>query len=103
MAKGHKTGGRQKGTHNKVTKEIRDLLKDILAKELGEVDKQLELLEPKDRLDFITKLLPYAMPKYVNQAYEEEDEAEIKKNAWAEQVNQAIKEVNQNYKKANAL
>lgn len=64
MAKGVKTGGRKKGTENKVTQDLRLLLKDLLTKELTGIGKHLSLVEPKDRLDLIVKLLPYALPKY---------------------------------------
>lgn len=63
MAKGFKTGGREQGTPNKLTKELRAALKNILAKELETIPKHLEKLEPKDRLEIIVKLMPYAMPK----------------------------------------
>ena len=34
MAKGYKSGGRKKGTPNKLTKEIRTVLKDIIYYEI---------------------------------------------------------------------
>lgn len=63
MAKGFKTGGRQRGTENRVTKDIRLVLKDVVEHELGQLSKNLKELSPKDRLDVVTKLLPYVMPK----------------------------------------
>lgn len=63
MATGKKTGGREKGTPNKVTKELRDKLKAILADELENLPATLAELEPKTRLELLIKLLPYAMPK----------------------------------------
>lgn len=63
MAKGYKTGGRQQGTPNKLTRELRSILKNILAKELESLPDKLEKLEPKERLEMIIKLMPYVLPK----------------------------------------
>ena len=60
---GNKYGGRQKGTPNRITKELRTLLKDILYQELEQIQKRLELLEPKERIELLIKLMPYALPK----------------------------------------
>ena len=59
----HKTGGRKKGTPNKTTKEIKPLLHSILNKEIENLPKLIKQLEPKERVDAITKLLPYIVPK----------------------------------------
>ena len=63
MAKGYKTGGREQGTPNKLTKELRAALKNLLADEINNIPGQLKKLEPKDRLEIIIKILPYALPK----------------------------------------
>ena len=60
---GNKYGGRQKNTPNRVTKELRTLLKDILYQELEEIQERLELLKPKERLELLIKLMPYILPK----------------------------------------
>ena len=60
---GNKYGGRQKGTPNRITKELRTLLKDILYQELEQIQKRLELLEPKERIELLIKLMRYALPK----------------------------------------
>ena len=60
---GKKYGGRQKGTPNRMTKELRTLLKDILYQELEQVRERLELLEPKERIELLIKLMPYVLPK----------------------------------------
>ncbi len=39
---GKKYGGRQKGTPNRMTKELRSVLKNILYKELKDIEKRLE-------------------------------------------------------------
>ena len=58
-----KYGGRQKGTPNRMTKELRVLLKDIIYQELEELQERFSLLEPKQRIELIIKLMPYILPK----------------------------------------
>lgn len=63
MAKGAKTGGREKGTPNRLTKELRRLLKDLLHQELENLPDHLNSLETKERLEIVVKLLPYVIPR----------------------------------------
>ena len=44
---GKKFGGRQKGTPNRLTKELRTILKDVLYNELDNIEELLESLDPK--------------------------------------------------------
>ena len=60
---GKKYGGRQKGTPNKLTKEIRTVLKDLIYKEIDEIQEHLDSLEPKQRIELVIKLIPYVLPK----------------------------------------
>ena len=46
---GKKYGGREKGTPNRLTKELRTILKDVLYNELENIEELLESLEPKER------------------------------------------------------
>jgi hypothetical protein len=63
--KGHTNNpnGRPKGSKNRVTKEIRAILKDFMAAELEKLPGYLESLPDEKRLDVIIKLLPYVLPK----------------------------------------
>ena len=63
MAYGQKTGGREKGTTNKITKEIKDVLKAVIDPEIENLQKLLNKLEPIDRINIIIKLLPFVIPK----------------------------------------
>lgn len=63
MAQGYKTGGRQKGTPNKLTKEMRDVLKGVVAEELEGLPQRFNELDTKDRLELFIKLLPFVLPK----------------------------------------
>ena len=60
---GVKYGGRQKGTPNRMTKELRSVLKDILYQELEQIQVYLDSLKPKERIELLIKLMPYALPK----------------------------------------
>jgi len=48
---------------NRMTKELRSVLKDVLFEELGEIKEKLNMLEPKERLELLIKLIPYVLPK----------------------------------------
>ena len=63
MAQGYKTGGRQKGTPNKLTKEMRDVLKGVVAEELEGLPQRFDELDTKERLELFIKLLPFVLPK----------------------------------------
>ena len=60
---GKKFGGREKGTPNKLTKELRSALKDVLYDEIERLPHRLDALETKDRLELLVKLMPYVFPK----------------------------------------
>lgn len=60
-----KTGGRQKGTPNKMTSFTREKITNIFTAywESGDFMNDFANLEPKDRLDFFIKALPFVIPK----------------------------------------
>tara|TARA_B100000700_G_C14374744_1_gene547675 strand:- start:45 stop:287 length:243 start_codon:yes stop_codon:yes gene_type:complete len=70
---GKKYGGRQKGTPNKLTKELRFNLKDILFNELETLEDRLEELEPRVRIELLIKLMPFVFPR-INSVHFREDE-----------------------------
>lgn len=60
---GKKYGGRKKGTPNKLTKELRSLLKNIVYNELENIEKSLDELEPKQRIELVINMMPYVFPR----------------------------------------
>ena len=61
--KSNNPNGRPKGAVNKLTKELRTALKNVVADELEKIPELFEKLEPKDRLELLIKMLSYTLPK----------------------------------------
>lgn len=57
-----KTGGRQIGSVNKTTKELRDYYKNLIEENIEQIKKDLKSLEPKDRLQFLLQLSKFILP-----------------------------------------
>ena len=64
--KGKKTGGRQKGTPNKSTATLRDWFLQLINDNREQIQKDLQELEAKDRLQWFERILPYLLPKVQN-------------------------------------
>jgi hypothetical protein len=63
-AKGtQKTGGRTKGTSNKVTTDLRTWINELLDNNRQQIITDLKRLEPQQRVMFFEKLLSYSLPK----------------------------------------
>jgi hypothetical protein len=83
MAKGIKTGGRLQGTPNLITKEMREILIGIIAKEIEIIPETLAKLESEKRLELIIKLLPYVLPKLESLSiHDETPNTELKKQCF---------------------
>lgn len=57
--------GRKAGTPNKVNSDTKALLQKIIGKELEKLGNLLEGLEPIERVNAISKLLPYILPRQI--------------------------------------
>jgi hypothetical protein len=55
--------GKPKGAKNKVNTEIRGLIQKLFDDNYHTIQDDLEALEAKDRLKFLSDLLPYLLPK----------------------------------------
>ncbi len=73
--KGIKTGGRQKGTPNVVTQQLRNRMSVLLENvERNIIDNNdIEALEPRERLDVYLKLMSYLCPKPVEKQDNDEN------------------------------
>ena len=58
-----KTGGRGKGTPNKITSDLRTWVSELINDNRKQLKKDLKSLEPKERWAVIEKLMCYAIPK----------------------------------------
>ena len=61
-----KTGnpnGRPKGSPNKVTQELREWLAKLIDDNREQMQKDIEALEPKERLQVLEKFMQYTLPK----------------------------------------
>jgi hypothetical protein len=55
--------GRAKGTPNRITKESREILFEIVRNEICNLSSLLDNLEPRERAYILVKLLPFVVPK----------------------------------------
>ena len=55
--------GRKKGVPNKVTKDLKIWVKDLIDENTDQLEKDLKNLEPKDRWQVIQRLMEYTLPK----------------------------------------
>ena len=58
-----KTGGRKKGTPNKDVKELRERISDLIDLHFDKLSDDLLSLQPKERIEAMTKLFEYSLPK----------------------------------------
>ena len=58
-----KTGGRVAGTPNKATQTAREWVQMLIDNNRKKLERDLKLLEPKERWQVIEKLLQYCLPK----------------------------------------
>ena len=63
MAKGFKSGGREKGTPNKISVQLKEVLTNYVESELNTLLPMVGELNTTERLNILAKLLPYIMPK----------------------------------------
>ena len=64
-----KYGGRKKGTPNRLTKEVREVLKELVFDEISQVQFHFEKLDPKERIELLIKLMPFVCPKIQPASY----------------------------------
>jgi hypothetical protein len=63
MALGKKTGGRQKGSENLITKEIKELITAFIHKEFETIDKTFNEAPASERLKFLASIIQFSVPK----------------------------------------
>ena len=68
MPKGVKYGGRRKGTGNKLSAELKEVLNEYCMNEFQFLNANIERLTLHERIILFTKVLPFVLPK--NAAHE---------------------------------
>jgi hypothetical protein len=63
MPKGAKYGGRQRGTGNKISAELKEVLNEYCLNEFQYLNANIQRLTLSERLVFFTKVLPFVLPK----------------------------------------
>jgi len=61
--------GKPKGAVNKSTLIMKDRIQSLFDYNFKKIQEDLESLEAKDRLKFMTDLMPYLMPKLQSTSY----------------------------------
>lgn len=69
MPKGIKYGGRQRGTGNKLSAALKEVLNEYCMNEFQFLNTNIERLTLHERIILFTKVLPFILPK--NAAHEE--------------------------------
>lgn len=61
---GHKkVGGRRAGTPNKATSSLRNWVRLFVTRNAKQAQRDLDALDPKDRLILLEKFMQYTLPK----------------------------------------
>jgi hypothetical protein len=63
MAQGYKTGGRKKGSTNRLSGTVKEMLHLAVKNEIEMLPSLISQLEPKEKIDIILKILPFILPK----------------------------------------
>ena len=90
MAKGFKTGGREQGTPNKVTKDVRELINTFIGNNIGNIQEIFDELQPKEKMYFVVKMLDYVIPKLKSIEVENKNEKTIN---WIETKTTSIEDM----------
>lgn len=61
-----KTGGRKKGTANKVTKDLRQWVTKFINNKTDRLERDWKKLTPRERVFMFERLLKYALPTLSN-------------------------------------
>lgn len=69
-------GGRKAGTPNKNSGYVRAWIQDLLSKNKAQIDRDLKMMDPYNRVKVLFSLLQYILPKQQAISIEEQKEIE---------------------------
>ena len=78
MANEFKTGGRKQGTPNKINNDIKEVINEFISNNISDIQNVYSGLEPKEKMQYLIKLLDYSIPKL--KAIEVENTSSINNN-----------------------
>lgn len=90
-----KTGGRERGSANKVTTDLRKSVNSFLNENWEDLKKAYKQLEPKDKLVFYEKLMAYSIPKLQSVSQDVTIQNNLEKMT-EEQLNKLITQILEN-------
>lgn len=79
MALGYKTGGRKRGTCNKVSGTVKQWIQRLIDTHRKSFEEDLSEVDPSERLKILTSLIPYVTPKLQSLSPEQVLQAEYAK------------------------
>ena len=82
--------GRPVGAPNKVSRELRPLIKEVLEGELVKLPEMLKKLEPKDRIQAVLKMLEFAIAKPIPTDLKE---GPPESNTFTECIDRAVRKI----------
>lgn len=85
--------GRPKGTPNRTTKEVKDLLNQFISDNLDDLQSEYDKLESEKKLQFFERVLKYVIPQQreINQTI---DVSQLSENELDQLINEALKKDN---------
>lgn len=89
--KRQKTGGRQKGTPNKTTSDLKKWIFEFVDSNLEVLKNDFARMDPEDKVNFIIKLLPYVLPKQTETKINVDEE-------FTQAVKQSVENINDLFK-----
>ncbi|KAB2836066.1 MAG: hypothetical protein F9K49_02555 [Caedimonadaceae bacterium] len=78
--KGKKTGGRKKGSPNKITQTTKQWVTSLIDKNRKQIEADLLAMKPAERVAAIEKLMAYVVPKAssnMNLSFDRLDETQL--------------------------
>jgi len=67
-------------TETVLTNDLRNSLKELFKKELTKFPGYINQLQPKDKMDYLLKMMPYILPKVENVTHDKGEPGEYEIN-----------------------
>jgi hypothetical protein len=80
--KGFKTGGRQKGTPNKLTTKVKETIHSLTETLTEDVLKDIQSLSTSQKANLLPKLLPFILPKETEITHQPEQDQKVVRIKW---------------------